>query len=213
MTRNRIALLAAALVVIVAAGILVGTRINSNQSHNTSAPASTPSPRIDQAMVNQLLAKPLNFQKLTPSDPCPDSSNPDNGYFGSGPAYGIPTGIAGTSAWGTYLSIVTPLGMRGPVVARPKDLTNGSPVLEIGPYGAGPVYATDVYQGKTVNQFQAVAFNTDAATKSNFTLSTGKYVMWSYLQAFKKGWGGGCVGVQIDSPSFSEIFYAYVPNN
>ena len=217
MTRNRLALLAAAVVMVIAAGVLVGTRLSSNH-RTTQIPAHTASVHtIDQAAVAQLLAKPLHFQTLNPGDQCPDSSNPDNGYFGAGPAYGIANGVSGTSAWGTYwsVSIVTPLGTPGPVVVRARDLTHGSPVLDIGQYGAGPIYASDVYQGKTVNQFQAVAFDTDGATKSNFILAGNHpYVLWTYLQGFKKNWGGGCVGAEIDGPGgFSEIFYADVPNN
>ena len=214
MTRQRIALLAAALVIVVIAGVLVSTRISS--LHRTSeVPAGHVG--IDQAAVAQLLAKPLHFQVLKPGDSCPDSSNPDNGYYGTGPAYGIANGLRSTSSWGSYwsVSIVTPLGTPGPVVVRSRDLTHGSPVLDIGPLGAGPVFGTDVYQGNTVNQFEAVAFDTDGATKSNFTLGGNHpYVVWTYLQGFKKNWGGGCVGAQIDGPGgFSEIFYADVPNN
>ena len=213
MTRQRLALLAAAVVVLVITSVLVGTRI-INAGHTSAVPAGGPHAGINQAAVLQLLAKPLHFETLQPADACPNSTD-QFGYFGQGPAYGIVNGVAGNSSWGTYWSvtIATPLGTPGPVVARAKDLTHGSPVLDIGPLGAGAVYATDVYQGKTVNQFQAVAFDTDHVTNVNFHVGGSPYIRWDYLQGFKTGWGGGCVGVQIDAPGFSEVFYAVVPNN
>lgn len=213
MTRQRLALLAAAVVVLVITSVLVGTRM-INSGHTSEVPAGGNQPGINQAAVLQLLAKPLHFQALKPTDPCPASTD-QYGYFGEGPAYGIVNGVAGKSSWGTYWSvtIATPLGTGGPVVARAKDLTHGSLVLDIGPLGAGSVYATDIYQGKTVNQFQAVAFDTDHMTTVNFHVDGSPFIRWDYLQGFKSGWGGGCVGVQIDAPGFSEVFYAVVPTN
>jgi hypothetical protein len=214
MTRNRLALLAAALVVLVVASVLVGTRIYSSQFHNTSGIPAGSHPQINQTAVTQLLSRPLHFQALKPTDPCPDSSN-SYGFFGVGPVYGDAKGIAGNSSWGTYwnVAVLTPPGLPGPVIVRSRDLSHGTPVLDIGPLGAGPVYATDVYHGNLENQFQAVALDTVHGTKSDYALAGIKYTQWSWLQGFKKGWGGGCVGAQIDGPGLTEIFYAEVPNS
>jgi len=215
MTRNRLALLAAALVILVVASVLVGTRIYSSQLHNTSGiPAGDNRPQTYQAAVTQLLGRPLHFQALKPGDPCPYSSD-SYGLLGQGPVYGDVIGVGSTTSWGTYWSVavLTPPGLAGPVIVRSRDLTHGSPVLDIGPIGAGPIYGTDVYQGKTENQFQAVALDTDHVTKGDHALGGTNYKQWSWLQGFETGWGGGCVGAQIDGPGFSEIFYSDVPNN
>ena len=210
MTRNRLALLAAALVLILISGVLVGTHL----LNRTTSEVPAGHPGIDQAEVMQLLARPLQFPALKPTDPCPDSTD-SYGFMGPGPVYGQAVGIVGRSAWGAYYNVyvLTPPGMPGPVIVRSRDLTHGSPVLDIGPLGAGPVYGTDNYLGKIENQYQAVALDTTHATKGTDPVGNTDYVHWSWLQGFQHNWGGGCVGAQVDGPGFTELFYADVPTN
>lgn len=206
MTRNRMVLLAAALVLIVISGVFVGTRlVNRTTSQIPAGHAG-----IDQAEVMQLLSRPVTLPHLAASDSCQDGPY-TAGFFGAGPVFGGGNGPNATS-WGSYWDVVyyTKPGQKGPVVVRAFDLKLGWPVVFLGPYGVGPAYGTDDYKGSTRTEYIAVAFDTDhvSPTQSQrLNNPPGTFVQWRLSQGIKHG-GSGCFGYQIDGPDFTETFYS-----
>jgi hypothetical protein len=113
--------------------------------------------------------------------------------------------------WGHYNSdwIITPPGLTGPLVVRAENLRNGQPLVFVGPYGTGPIYGTDTLQGKSVNQFAAMAFDTDHPPKATYTFGT-PYVQWLVEDGWPHTSTGFCVGIEIDGPTFSELIHNQV---
>lgn len=192
MTRQRIALIAAALVVIVAAGVLAGTRLYNDYRSHSSAPATT---------VSDLLARPLKLPHLAGGQKCPDGPYSAGGY-GNGPVYGL-DGTQSDSSWGSYwyVGLTTDRGLKGPVIFRGEDLVQGTPLTFLGQYGVGPVVGTDTVDGQTLNQYQVLAIDPANGPVGG---------MWRFYQGFPHGWSG-CVGFQADGPSFTELFYSSGP--
>lgn len=196
MTRNRLALLAAALVLIVLSGVFFGTRL------------LTPTAQVP-AGAGQLLTRPLTLSHVTTAASCPDGpyTTVHSGPFtylayGKGPVYAL-AGTTITTSWGTYWNITATVDPHtaGPIVVRGKDLITGWPVVFTGAYGVGAPYGTDVLDGSGAVQYTAIAFDPSRPE------SGGK---WSWRSGMKHGWSG-CDGLQVDGPSFSETLYSSGP--
>ncbi len=208
MTRNRLVLLAAAMVMIIIAGLLVGARLYHDYQNTSQVPAGHPG----QATVAQLLARPLQFKQLAASEPCPQDGPFTRSLSGAGPVYlGGRSDYTDTN-WGHYNTsdfIITPPGLVGPVVVRAVNLRNSQPLVFLGPYGTGPLYGTDTVGGKSVNQFAAMAFDTDHSPTTTYDFPT-PYVQWLVEDGWPHTQTGFCVGIQIDGPNFSEVIHDQV---
>ena len=189
MTRNRLALLAAALVLIVISGVLVGTRLFNRPT------SEIPSGHVT---VADLLARPMHIEHRSTSASCPNGPF-TNGNFGTGPVYGLGGGPQET-AWGTYWYVYVQVdrGTPGPIVFRGQDVVLGWPLVFVSQYAVGPVYGTDTLTEGKSDQYTAVELE-PAHEPKNW--------IWQFEQGFKHGWSG-CVGFQADGPGFSETFYS-----
>ena len=199
MTRQRLALLAAALVVVVAAGVLMGTRIYNSTRPTTGVPAGN-------SEVSTLLARPLHLQHFASTEQCLDGPF-TSGNYGTGPVFGV-SGSSQDTNWGTYwnVGLDVPMDLSGPIVLRGQDVVKGWPMVIVGQYGAGPVYGRDVIGGQTVTQYTAGAIDTMRPPPDRDGFNGTMYIQWRWLQGFKHGWSG-CVGFQVDGTNFAETFY------
>lgn len=205
MTRQRIALLAAALVMLVLVSVLVGTRLYGHLAANYQAPAHGSSYQAD---VDQLLARPLTLLHLASSANCPDGPY-TYGLLGAGPLFGV-GGTSTDSSWGTYWSIglAVPLAIQGPLVIRGQDLVKGWPLVFLSTQDhAGPVYSSDVFEGKAVTQYTALALDPSHSPSTRINVNGTRLVLWNWFHGFPHGWSG-CAGFQIDAPGFTEKFYS-----
>jgi hypothetical protein len=198
MTRNRLVLLAAALVLVLGISVVVSARLLGARPVGQTINAGP-----DKTTVARLLARPLNLKHFTKSNDCLDGPY-TNGSYGAGPIYGGGGGYQDTS-WGTYwtVSIRAEAGTKGPIVFRGQDVILGWPLVFVSNFGTGDVYGTDELNGKSVNQYTALAIDEHAP-------SQGVLHWWFFQQGFKHGWSG-CVGFQADGPNFSETFYSAGP--
>lgn len=204
MTRNRMVLLAAALVLILGVGVFVSARALNGTNHtHSSIPAS------DGTAVAGLLARPLQFHKGTPCQP----DGPFTDFLlGAGPVFDVPSSGVHTP-WGYYSRefLLTPPDLLGPVVVRPLNLKSGKPLLFVSPYGAGPVYGTDTVDGKSVNQYAALSLDTDHPPDTRYEFRGTSYVQWPFQVGWPSTESGFCVGIQVDGPAFTEVYYDHVP--
>lgn len=203
MTRNRLVLLAAALVLVLGITVVISTHLFFNPA------SSTINAGPDRTAVAQLLARPLNLPHLAAGDICQDGPY-TNDLYGTGPVYGNGQGPTNDD-WGSYWDVFfyIPVGQKGPVVARARDLKNGSPVVFLGKYGVGTPYGTDTYRGQKQTQYTAVAFDTEHPPQGVYNLNSpvGSFTRWNLTDGIQKGWTK-CFGFQVDGPDFSETFFA-----
>lgn len=203
MTRNRLVLLAAALVLIIGASVFVSSRVYS-YLHVGSVPAGS----NGTTTVAQLLARPIQFSHIAAGQTCPAAGPSTQGLNGAGPVY-----IAGGTTpdtdtnWGHYGSsaFLTPPGLAGPVLIRVTDLSSGQPLVQVGPYAAGPVTGTDTVNGVAVERHGYIVLDTahPPATTRNFL--NNPYVAWPNEYGWAHTTTGFCTGIQIDGPSFTEL--------
>ena len=201
MTRNRLVLLAAALVLVLGISLVISARLFAGPSVGDIQAGP------DKGEVTQLLARPLHLQHvqhMTTYVDCPDGPYHHNMY-GAGPVYGNGTGPTAT-AWGLYWDavLVVDKGTKGPIVFRGEDIVQGKPLVFVSSYGTGPTYGTDAINGTAVKQYTALAFD-PAQGHPYGAPPTGTYV--KFKQGFQSSWSG-CVGFQADGPDFSETFYS-----
>lgn len=199
MTRQRLTLLAAALVIVVIAGVLVSTRIYNDMRRTSYAPATSE--------VSTLLSRPFRLQHFASTDQCTDGPY-TGGNYGTGPVFGVGGGIQ-TTKWGVYwdVGLDVPANLAGPIVLRGQDVVKGWPMVIVGQYGTGPVYAHDEINGQSVAQYTAALIDTTNPPAARDEFNGGTYEQWRWLQGFKLGWSG-CVGFQVDGPNFTETFYS-----
>ncbi|HEV2218718.1 MAG TPA: hypothetical protein VGV88_14250 [Candidatus Dormibacteraeota bacterium] len=204
MTRNRLVLLAAALVLIVGVSVLVGTHAYSGLHVGQSAPAGG----SGKTALDQLLARPIQFKSIPAGQTCPASGPNTDGLLGGGPVY-IGAGLtADTSTnWGHYGSstLLTPPGMVGPVLLRATDLSTGLPLAQVGPYAAGSVSGNDTVNGAAVQRHGYAVLDTSHPPTTTYDFLNSPYVQWPGEYGWAHTTTGFCVGIQIDGPSFTEL--------
>lgn len=204
MTRNRLLLLAAALVLIIGLSVFAGARAFSTFHVGSSVPAGSSS----KTTVEQLLARPIQFAPIAAGQTCPPS-NPDvNGLQGDGPVYiGLGSTPDTDTSWGHYGSgtLLTPAGMPGPILVRATDLSSGGSLAQVGPYAAGPVYGADTVNGVAVQRHGYVVLDTAHPPTTTYSVHNTRYVGWSNEYGWAHTSTGFCVGIQIDGPSFTEL--------
>ena len=204
MTRNRLALLAAALVLIVGISIFVSARAYSALHVGQSVPAGGTA----KSAVDQLLARPIQFSHIAAGQTCPASGPKTDVLTGLGPVFiGLGLTRDTDTKWGHYGSstLLTPPSMAGPVLIRATDLSTGRPLAQIGPYAAGPVYGTDTVNGTAVERHGYVVLDTNHPTTTTYDFQSTPYVQWPNEYGWAHTTTGFCVGIQIDGPSFTEL--------
>ena len=204
MTRNRLVLLAAALVLIIGVSVFVSARVYSGLHPVSTMPAGS----SGRVTVAQLLARPIHFAHIAAGQTCPAAGPSTNGLNGGGPVFIGAGSTAETSTnWGYYGSsmILTPPNMEGPVLIRTTDLSSGQPLVEVGPFGAGPVSGTDNVNGVAVKQHGYIVLDTDHQPTTTYDFLNVRYVKWPTEFGWAHTATGFCVGVQIDGPSFTEL--------
>lgn len=199
MTRNRLVLLAAAMVLLLGVSVLISTRLLSGLTPTSSVPAG------DE--VSTLLARPMRMPHLSAGATCPDGPYTDSNY-GSGPVYGI-GGDSQTTNWGIYwnVGLDVPVNLDGPIIIRGQDLLTGRPMVIVGQYGIGPVHGHDVIGGNSVTQYTAALIDTTKPPQVHDAFNGHDYIQWRWLQGFPFHWSG-CVGFQADGANFTEDFYS-----
>ena len=203
-------LAAALLIVLLMASLVVGVRVWRDRNLMTGGPAA---PSIDPAALSQLEARPLNlpFQPFGAECTAGPWTTVDAGHgpvtaSGGGPAYGFGSWHGATATrWGTYADwlILTEPNLTGLVLVRGMDLEVNLPVVFVGPHAAGSVVGTDTIAGKPVQQHSEAVFDTGHHDPT--ASRTGNWGMWPISPGIDKA-ESGCIGFQVDGPSFSEIF-------
>jgi hypothetical protein len=201
--RAPLSLIAAIVAIALVAAVLVGGRLiqDWNASHKPS-----PAGGDYQSVLAQLEARSLNLPNLKPGDTCPVTSPSGLFGFGTGPVY-ADGGPETTTAWGYYFDItwITAPGLTGPVLVRGRDLMSDRVTVFVGAYSAGSVVGTDTQAGGQVVQRSELAF--DAAQPHSRVRGYGYFPV---RQGMSNGWVG-CIGFQIDGPTFTETFMAFAP--
>jgi hypothetical protein len=209
MTRNRLVLLAAALVLIIGVSVFVSARAYSALHVGSAVPAGSGA----KTTVQQLLARPIQFGHIAAGQTCPATGPTTKELVGGGPVYIAPGSTTETdTSWGHYGSsvLLTPPGMVGPVILRSIDLSSGRPLVEVGPFGAGPAYGTDNVNGVAVTQRTYVLLDTDHPPATTYDVSSTPYTQWPAEYGWAHTSTGFCVGIQIDGPSFTELIHNQV---
>jgi hypothetical protein len=209
MTRNRTVLLAAALVLIIGVTIFVSARAFSGLHPGTTVPAGG----TGKTAVEQLLARPIQFNHIAAGQTCPAGGPHTDVLEGAGPVYiGLGSTRDTDTSWGHYGSstILTPPGMVGPVLIRATDLSSGQPLVHVGPYAAGPAVGTDNVNGGAVTRHNYTVLDTDHPPTTTYDVFNTPYVQWPEEYGWAHTSTGFCVGVQIDGPSFTELIRDHV---
>ncbi len=162
---------------------------------------------VGLATVQQLEARPLNLPTVRTASECPDQPAPTNpGYqFGTGPVYADGGPETGTD-WGHYWDVdwFAAPNLKGPFIVRGRDLiSTDRRVVFVGPFSAGPVIGTDTAPNTGAQHTELVL---DAGHPQ--ARDAKHYGYWQIRQGTSNGWIG-CVGFQIDGPSFSEKITAF----
>ena len=144
----------------------------------------------------------MSLPTVQTASQCPESPSTNSpGYqYGNGPVYADGGQEIG-SDWGHYWDVIwyAAPNLTGPVVVRGRDLmTTDRRVVFVGPYSAGPVIGTDVAPNTGPQHTELVLDPAHPQARDQ-----KHYGYWRIRQGMSTGWVG-CVGFQIDGPTFSE---------
>ncbi|HXC75491.1 MAG TPA: hypothetical protein VNU19_00410 [Candidatus Acidoferrum sp.] len=204
MKRHSVAITLFAVVVVACGQPSVASQSPTTTVTNpTPSAAPTMSP-ADAAELAKLEARPLRQPLLRSGQACyKDTLDPSTNLWGGGPVY-LMGGPGKATSWGDFFDVsgITKPGLTGPVLMRARDIkAPNHPVVYVGPYATGLVYATDPSLGKVyVDLVLDVAHPTGATYRINGT----NYDLWQWRQGIAKGWTG-CISFQVDGPSFTEV--------
>jgi hypothetical protein len=196
-------LIAAATVIALIAGLVVGGRVWRDLN-------ATPS-TINQHELKDLEKKPLNFPSAAPGAPCPASVEHVNQrigmVFGDGPVYVVDGGSLDNNDWGRFghLSLVYQWTRAGLVLMRVKDLQSTSEVAFV-QYPLAPTAITVVgpLLGQVHGMDRELRLRPEAVFRDLGSTPTVKYGgEYLVLVAMPKA-SSGCIGLQFDGPDFSE---------
>lgn len=214
--QGSVALLAAALVVLLIAGLILGGRLLRERSNS-------PAPAINQAELKKLEARPLVPMTAMPADGVCPSGPLSTDFFGR-PAIGdgtVRSVIGGTpnvytGDWGTWNAtwfLVRPTE-KGLFLVRARDLQSGATVFFAGNLSgvrdvnigsaipAGKVAGQDRVNGQTVPKRPELVI--DASTGGDFP-KANKAPAWGAYIGDANG-SGGCVFFQVDFDHSTETF-------
>src|SRR6266566_3621684 len=213
------ALAAAALVVVLIAGFVIGGRVWRDWGNGNLYAASS----LNQSDLHDLEARPLGLSPLQPGAACPFTPDPlhysGSDVWGSGPVYLLNAGpTVDTTARGDWLPFrLAYLAERpGQVLVRGRDLSTGLPLVftqatfdlslvrafPAGPNGAiaaGPVLGTDRLNNKTIQ------VHPEAVLVDPWRLEPDS-TMPPLVVLFPIPITTLCWGLQFDGPGFSETY-------
>ena len=201
------ALVAAALVVVLIGGIVMGGRF----WRNLNAPPSSVGPNA----LKTLESRPLNFPTLAPGAACPTTSphlNQQIGMvLGDGPVYVGNGDIFEANDWGLWVAIGFAADYDpGLTLVRARDL-KGSAGVAFAKYPLAPTPMT--VAGSVLGTTHVV--NHDVQMRSEAVVpdrsawppypKLGQHIEVVVLLGMQKG-SSGCIGFQVDAAGFSENF-------
>jgi hypothetical protein len=204
--RGTMALVAAAVVVALIGGLILGGRFWRMQN---AAPAS-----VSESALKSLESQPLHYPTVAPGTACPTTAptlNQDFGVMiGQGPIYINDSEVYEQGDWGYWveLAFASADTSKDLVLIRARDLQSGAeiafaqyPLAPTGITTAGPVLGT----ARVVNH--RVELRTEAVfhNPAHRPLPTGGYTELLVLFGMQTG-SSGCIGFQIDGPSYHENF-------
>jgi hypothetical protein len=182
-------------------------------SQSPAATVTTPTPSLsasptmspaDAAELAKLEARPLKQPLLRSGQAChKDTLDPSTNLWGSGPFY-LMGGSGTATSWGDFFDVsgMSKPGLSGPLLVRARDLkAPNHPVVFVGPYATGAVYATDPSFG---NLYVDLALDVAHPTGATYLVNGTKYDAWYWRQGIANGWTG-CISFQVDGPSFTEV--------
>lgn len=213
--RGAAGLFAAALVVALIGGLIVGGRLLRD--------LNTPTQPINQAELKRLEARPLQLPVVLPGATCPTSPltdvsahGPEALVFGLGPVYSTPLASSYASTnWGTWISLglqVDTTTATGLILIRGRDVqTQAKVVFAPTPFSGkvqygdgiptGRVTGNDVIQGVTAQLYPELVLDT---SKPYVGTKKGDWPIFKGLMGYPKS-ATGCIGFQVDGPSFTEL--------
>jgi hypothetical protein len=210
--RGAVTLVAAALVVVLIGGLILGGRV-WRDLHTPPQPIN----RINQVQLRTLESRPLQFPVVLPGDPCPTSPTTDvsahsgeSFVFGAGPVYVTPLGSpAARTDWGTWtaLGLVVDTNASGPILIRARDLETGVmvvfaryPLHAIDDPGdgipTGRAIGTQVVEGETEQFYPELVIDTSRAYHYAVTNRSDWPIYKGYMGYPKSA--TGCLGFQVD---------------
>jgi len=216
--RGMAVVLAAALVVVLLAGLVLGGRLWRDWNTNVNRPIP-----INHAQLKALEARPLNLPLIETGAPCPvgpivnapkeSALGPLAYNDGNGPVYAHGTGLRYGTRWGTYIltSYVVEPSFKGLILVRARDLQTNQVVVfahnplnydeYFGAIPAGAVAGKDYVLEHDVLTYTELVLQTE-------TMHTDAASVWPVtapLQGFPNG-SSGCIGFQVDGAGFTEHF-------
>lgn len=214
--RGPMSLVAAALLVLLIGGLVLGGRL----LRDLNAPPSG----INPAEVRKLESKPLQvFPTVRPGDPCPTSPltdvsahGPESLLFGEGPAYSTQVGYRFvTTEWGTWVTwsvLVDTTKASGLVLVRATDLqTHEMVVFARHPFGqtdaagsgipTGSALGSQVVQGVTLQLYPELVVD---LSRPYLGTRPGDWPIYKIFMGYPKA-ATGCIGFQIDGSNFTEL--------
>jgi hypothetical protein len=212
---------AAVLVLVLMLVLVVGGRVLRDRDLFVQQPYA-----IDQAQLAKLRAHPLRLPVVQPGAECPAgpyTNLPKNAgaapaAYGAGPVFAEGSGQRVVTSWGTYF-LTTYWGdptFSGLALIRAQDLTTHQPVVFAQtPVSAkepavptGDVVGTDVVYDLPIEQHSELAL--DASHPGSNSFYPGMWPAWGALLGLANG-SSGCIGFQVDSASFSEVYVVSYP--
>lgn len=192
-------LVAAVLMVAVAAAAIV----TWNSLRTNIAPAGS----LDQTTIQQLEARPLQLPAFASTNVCKSGPQNSDGSFGSGPLFRSPVTSSWNTSWGRYYDydIYTDVRITGPVLVRARDLFTRDAIVFVGPYAAGPIVGSDVFDGPKVTQRPEAVFDASQATATVDFRGAMHAFVWRFIAGAATD-SSGSSGWQIDGINFSETF-------
>jgi hypothetical protein len=214
--RGMAGVLAAALVVVLLAGLVLGGRLWRDWSTNVNRPIP-----INHTQLRALEDRPLNLPVVESGAACPvgplvnapreSALGPLAYNDGNGPVYAQGTGLRYGTSWGTYIltSYSVEPSFKGLILIRARDLqTNAvvlfahNPLVDIYySVPSGQMVGTDVVLEHSVQKYTELALQ----PQNMYTDLTSWWPGSWTLQGFPKG-SSGCIGFQLDGAGFTEHF-------
>ena len=209
--RGPMSLVAAALLVVLIGGLVVGGRL----LRDMSAPPQT----INRAELKILESRSVQLPTVQPGAECPTSPltdvsahGPQALLLGEGPVYSTRLGYRSASTnWGTWYALaltVDTTRASGPILIRGEDLQTHAQVLfargPLGPgYGipAGSVVRTDVLAGETAQLYPEAVLD---LTRPYEGTRKGDWPIYKSPMGYPKA-ATGCIGLQVDGSNFTEV--------
>lgn len=188
--RAPLSLVAVFVVIALVAGALVGGRLVADWKSLTAPPQ----PAAPQTPLQKLESRPLQMHRQS-ANHCVDGPYNKDGDIGAGPIHVTGSSVLPQTTWGSYSyhSLYSDGPVKGPLLARARDLVTFQPIVFVSQNAAGPVVGTDVLDGQPVQQHLELVISDPASPYA-----------WQFESGVQDQ--SHCQGWQIDSPGFSETF-------